>query len=115
MRVVHADFVTAALQIEAASVVTLDRVVCCYPSFEPLLDAAAARADRCLALTYPRDAWYVRAGLGLDNGKRWLARNAFRTVVHPVAAIEALIARAGFRLASRRETWVWSADVYVRR
>ncbi|HEV8393732.1 MAG TPA: class I SAM-dependent methyltransferase [Vicinamibacterales bacterium] len=115
IRVVHADFVAAASRIEAATVVTLDRVVCCYPSFEPLLDAAAARAERCLALSYPRDRWYVRAGMGLENGRRWLARNPFRTVVHPVAAIDALITRAGFRLASRRETWMWSVDVYVRR
>src|SRR5262249_51607764 len=57
---VHADFVEAASTIPSASVVTLDRVVCCYPSSEPLLDAAVAHAERGLALSYPRDIWYVR-------------------------------------------------------
>jgi SAM-dependent methyltransferase len=114
IRFIHADFVMAASELPSASIVTLDRVVCCYPSCEQLLDAAAAHADRCLALSYPRDVWYVRAGMALENGQRRLARNPFRTFVHPVDLIEDIITRAGFRLSSRRESWMWSADVYVR-
>ena len=111
---VHIDFVRAATQLAPAGVVTLDRVVCCYPSCQQLLDAALDRAEQCLALSYPRDVWYVRAATQLENGGRWLARNAFRTFVHSAAAIEATIGRAGFRLVSRHQTWMWSADVYVR-
>ena len=114
IRFIHADFVMAASELPSASIVTLDRVVCCYPSCEQLLDAAAAHADRCLALSYPRDVWYVRAGMALENGQRRLARNPFRTFVHPVERLEDIITRAGFRLSSRRESWMWSADVYVR-
>jgi SAM-dependent methyltransferase len=114
VRFVHADFVEAAPQLSSASVITLDRVVCCYPSCEQLLDAALGHAERCLALSYPRDVWYVRLGMMLENGQRWLARNPFRTFVHPLATIEDTIRRTGFGLASRRETWMWSADIYVR-
>jgi magnesium-protoporphyrin O-methyltransferase len=114
IRFVHADFVVAADELPSASIVTLDRVVCCYPSCRQLLDAVVAHADHCLALSYPRDVWYVRAGMGLENGQRWLTRNSFRTFVHPVSVIEDTITRAGLRLSSRRETWMWSADVYVR-
>ena len=105
--------VTAASELPSASIVTLDRVVCCYPSCQQLLDAAVARTERCVALSYPRDVWYVRAAMALENGQRWLARNSFRTFVHPVGLIEDIITRAGFRLSSRRESWMWSADVYV--
>jgi magnesium-protoporphyrin O-methyltransferase len=114
IRFIHADFVMAASELPSASIVTLDRVVCCYPSCEQLLDAAAAHAEQCLALSYPRDVWYVRAGMALENGQRRLARNPFRTFVHPVDRIEDIVTRAGFRLSSRRESWMWSADVYVR-
>jgi magnesium-protoporphyrin O-methyltransferase len=114
IRFVHADFVVVASELPSATLVTLDRVVCCYPSCTQLLEAAAAHADRCVALSYPRQAWYVRAASGLENGRRWLGRNPFRTFVHPVAAIEGTITGAGFRLSSRRESWTWSADVYVR-
>jgi SAM-dependent methyltransferase len=114
IRFVHADFVMAASEFPSASIVALDRVVCCYPSCEQLLDAAAAHAERCLALSYPRDEWYVRAGMALENGQRRLTRNSFRTFAHPVALIEDCVTRAGFELSSRRESWMWSADVYVR-
>jgi magnesium-protoporphyrin O-methyltransferase len=114
IRFIHADFVMAASELPSASIVTLDRVVCCYPSCKRLLDAAAAHAERCLALSYPRDAWYVRAGMALENGQRRLARNPFRTFVHPVDLIGDVITRAGFTLSSRRESWMWSADVYIR-
>jgi hypothetical protein len=43
-----------------------------------------------------------------------LARNPFRTFVHPVDLMDDIITGAGLRLSSRRETWMWSADVYVR-
>jgi SAM-dependent methyltransferase len=112
---VHADFVESASQLPSASVVALDRVVCCYPSWERLLDAALGHAERCLALSYPRNAWYVRLGMTLENGQRWLARNSFRTFVHPVQKIEETVRLAGFELSSRRETWMWSVDVYLRR
>jgi hypothetical protein len=56
----------------------------------------------------------VRAGMALENGQRRLARNPFRTFVHPLALIEDCITRAGFELSSRRASWMWSADVYVR-
>jgi SAM-dependent methyltransferase len=114
IRFVHADFVVAAPELPRASIVTLDRVVCCYPSCTALLDAAVAHAERCLAISYPRDVWYVRAAMGLENGQRRLARNVFRTFVHSVASIEETMTRAGLALASRRQSWMWSADVYLR-
>jgi hypothetical protein len=59
--------------------------------------------------------WYVRAGMALENGMRRLARNSFRTsFAHPVDLIEDTITRAGLKFSTRRESWMWSADVYVR-
>ena len=112
---VHADFVAIASDLPHATYVTLDRVVCCYPSYEPLLDSAVRHADLCLAVSYPRAMWYVRLGVTLENGQRWLARNPFRTFVHPPARMERMIRQQGFELFSRRETWMWSVDVYRRR
>jgi hypothetical protein len=79
-----------------------------------LLDAAIAHTERCLALSYPRAVWYVRGAIGLENGQRRLARNPFRTCVHPGGLRDEILSGAGLRLSSRRETWMWSADVYVR-
>ncbi len=115
IRLVHGDFVSVADRLPLASAVTLDRVVCCYPLYESLLNAALRRAERCLALSYPRDVWNARAAVRLENATRLLSRNPFRTFVHPVAQMERIIEYAGFELRSRRQTWMWSADVYTRR
>jgi magnesium-protoporphyrin O-methyltransferase len=114
VRFVHADFVSVAPELPAATVVTLDRVVCCYPSYEALLNAAAHHAQQRLALSYPRDVWYVRLGVMLENAHRRLKKNPFRTFVHPAARMEELIRSAGFEPSTRQETWMWSVDVYTR-
>ena len=108
------DFVGLASQLPRATVVTLDRVICCYPDYEPLLDEALAHTERCFAPSYPRDRWYVRIVLAAESAGRRLRGKAFRTYVHPAARMEEIIARAGFRLVSRRETWMWSAEVCLR-
>ena len=115
VRFVHADFVSVAPELPAATVVTLDRVVCCYPSHEALLNAAMRHAELCLALSYPRDVWYVRLGIKLENAQRRLTKNSFRTFVHPAARMEEVIRSAGFELSTRRETWMWSVDIFLRR
>jgi SAM-dependent methyltransferase len=112
VRFVQGDFVEIASQFLSADVVTLDRVVCCYPEYERLLDESARLAARCFALSYPRDVWYVRTWVGLQNYARQLCRNPFRTFVHSAAAVEDVIHRAGFELVSRSRTRTWCADVY---
>jgi len=60
VRFVHGDFVGIASQFLAAAIVTLDRVICCYPEYERLLDESVRHAGHHFALSYPRDVWYVR-------------------------------------------------------
>jgi SAM-dependent methyltransferase len=114
IRVLHADFVESASDLESASLVTLDRVVCCYPSADALLRTAAAHATRGVALSYPRDRWYVRMGIALENAGRRLTGNEFRSFAHRAPHLREIFDECGLHLRSRRETFVWSADVYVR-
>jgi 16S rRNA G966 N2-methylase RsmD len=111
---VHGDFLALAGQLAPSTVVTLDRVVCCYPFYEPLLEQALHHAARAVALSYPRDRWYVRLGVWLENALRRRRGNPFRTFVHPPSEMTRIIERAGFKLASRRRTLSWSADVFVK-
>ena len=108
------DFVDRAAAVRGADAVALDRVVCCYPDFARLLDAAAGRSRRIFALSYPRDRWFVRAVVTLGNSIRRWTKRAFRTFVHPEAGMAGLLAARGFHRVSRRETLAWCADVYVR-
>ena len=113
-RFVHGDFLDVAGQLPSADIVTLDRVVCCYPEYERFLEESLRHARRIFAFSYPLDLWYVRAWGGLQNVGRRITRNAFRSFIHPVSAMENVVRREGFRLLDRRSTRTWRADVYVR-
>jgi len=108
------DFVEVAAQIPAADIVTLDRVVCCYPGMEALVRLSAARSNRLYGLVYPRGEWWVRAVIWFENVIRRLTRNPFRSYVHSPKAMDGLIRSLGFALQSRVRTFVWEVVVYAR-
>jgi hypothetical protein len=97
-----------------ADVVTLDRVVCCYPNAEALLVAAAARTQQVLAFTYPRNRWYVRTMFALGNFWLRLTGKKFRAFVHAPERMAAILEAAGLACVTRRETLVWTLDLYQR-
>src|SRR5512146_1118324 len=47
---IYADFIDVAPDLPQADVVTLDRVVCCYPDFRGLLKAASEHSREALAM-----------------------------------------------------------------
>jgi magnesium-protoporphyrin O-methyltransferase len=108
------DFVETAPTLPDADVVTLDRVVCCYPDVDALLWAASARARRLIAFTYPRDRWYVRAAFALENLWLRLTRNPFRAFIHSPQQMASLLEAAGFARAAHRDSLAWSLDLFHR-
>jgi len=108
------DFALIAGTLPEADVVTLDRVVCCYPDAEALLGAAAARTRQLLAFTYPRDRWYVRALFAVVNLSMRLTGKEFRAFVHAPERMEAVLEAAGLVRNARREMLVWTFDLYRR-
>lgn len=111
---VQADFVSIAPTIPSADLVTLDRVVCCYPAYIPLLEQAAAHARCVLAMSYPRDRWTVRLALWAENLWRWFRRDPFRAYVHPARPMADLLQRNGLTRIRAASTWTWQIEVYAR-
>ncbi len=109
------DFAATADSLPDADIVTLDRVVCCYPDVEALLRGAAARARRMVAFTYPRDTWYVQASVMLENSWYWLRQDGFRAFVHSPERMASVLQSSGFVRAARHATLQWAFDLYSRR
>ena len=103
-------------------VVALNRVVCCYPSADALLDNALPAAGRVFALTAPVD----RGPMGVVN--RVLLRTAnvwyrlrerkfkgFRVFVHDLGALDRRVRGEGFeRVVAERVRATWHLAVYAR-
>lgn len=108
------DFVELAPEIPPADIVTLDRVICCYPNMEQLVSASASKARRFYGAVYPRDRWLTKAWVAVENFGRRITGSSFRTFVHSVAAIDALLERNGLKRRSVNDTFAWRVAVYAR-
>jgi hypothetical protein len=110
----HGDFVSVADDISVADVVVLDRVVCCYPDMQLLIAASTGRARRLYGITYPRDGWWVRVVIAVQNAVRRVRRNAFRVYVYSNPAIDDVIRHAGFSRLQHERGLVWVVALYER-
>jgi methyltransferase family protein len=109
------DFVALADAVGPADVVTLDRVICCYPDMEALVGRSADRAARLYGLVYPRDRWWVGLGVRVINLLMRVSRRAFRSYVHPTDAVDAVARQHGLTpRVARRAGPVWQVAVYAR-
>ncbi|MXY92510.1 MAG: methyltransferase domain-containing protein [Caldilineaceae bacterium SB0670_bin_27] len=111
---VHGDFTAAAEVISSADAVILDRVICCYPHLGQLLGASASKAERFLALSYPRERWWVRLAFGLFNVYLKIKRKDFRTFVHPHSEVHSIAARDGLTQVHAETEGFWQITVYER-
>ena len=111
---VDGDFVKRAGELEPADIVTLDRVVCCYPDMPALLGAAAPLARRALGLVFPRGTRFIRSGVALVNLIQRLRKHPFRVFVHDPAEIEALLQRHGLSRRYLRDGFLWRVVVFAR-
>jgi len=110
-----ADFVDAAESVEPADIVTLDRVVCCYPDMETLVALSAARARRLYALVYPRERTpWMRLARPVCNTWSRLRRCPLRFYLHPTAEIDRIVREAGLALRERHTTFLWQIAIYER-
>jgi 2-polyprenyl-3-methyl-5-hydroxy-6-metoxy-1,4-benzoquinol methylase len=110
----HGDFVMLADDIKPADIVTLDRVICCYPDMPALVDSSVAHARQAYGLVYPRDVWWTRQGARMLNAYFRLRRHSFRTFIHSAESVHARVVAQGFQLQFRQLTAVWQVQVYTR-
>lgn len=114
VRLLTGDFVELAPDIEVSDLVTLDRVVCCYPHGRALLAASAARARRLYGLAFPRERFLVRVGVGLINLIQRVRRSPFRVYVHSTAMVAAELSRQGLHPVWETTTTLWRVALWER-
>jgi SAM-dependent methyltransferase len=103
------DIAEEPAPVEPADVVVLNRVVCCYPDYERLLGAAAARAQRLLVFSYPRPWLLARAFARLVNLAMRARRREFRVYIHRPEAMLAVVEEHGLRPTFQHRGVVWHA------
>jgi hypothetical protein len=92
----------------------LNRVVCCYPDYGRLLDAAAAHARRSLVFSHPPRNAVSRAVVAAQNLGFRVKRSDFRTFAHPPSAMLAVLRDRGLDPAFTHKGVVWQVTGLVR-
>lgn len=110
----HGDFVVLAENVSPADIVTLDRVICCYHDMEKLVELSASRARKFYGLVFPRDVWWVKLWLAVENLYYRVRKNPYRGFVHPTRAVEEIIRKKGLKRSFYRRTPIWQVVVYTR-
>ncbi|MGH2473307.1 MAG: class I SAM-dependent methyltransferase [Candidatus Limnocylindria bacterium] len=108
------DFASDGDEVGSADIVVLHRVICCYPDMEALVRASADHANRILALSFPSDRWWWRAGQWLSRGWFRLRGCAFRLHLHDPRKILATAESSGLRPILQRRGFVWQIAVMER-
>ncbi|MFK5889365.1 MAG: methyltransferase domain-containing protein [Flavobacteriaceae bacterium] len=109
------DFTDVHSQIEAHDIVTLDKVICCYPFVENLLKTSLSKAKTYYALVYPQANFLSRTTVWFLNMTLKIRGNPFRTFIHDQKVIDRLIASAGFTEIYKGSTFLsWQIHLYKR-
>jgi SAM-dependent methyltransferase len=110
----HADFAQTPEAFEPADVVIMDRVICCYPYLNQLLGAAAHRAYRYLALSFPVEAWWTRPAFWCIDAVLTVFGSKYRPFLHPHSNVVALAIAAGLQPVHSDRSGIWQIMVFVR-
>jgi magnesium-protoporphyrin O-methyltransferase len=112
----------AQVRLDRYDVVLLNRVVCCYPEVNALLDNSLSAARHIYAFTAPPSSGlagaFARVQTRLANSWfriRDTKFRGFRAHVHDLNAIDRRVREAGFRPIVRgRRRMVWHLAIYER-
>ncbi|MES0491049.1 MAG: class I SAM-dependent methyltransferase [Leptospirales bacterium] len=106
------DFVDLSTELPPADIITLDKVVCCYPNIESLLSSVAAKSTGVVALSFPQEWLVLKIMLGVMNFFRMLRKNDFRNYVHPSSRVSSIFENAGFTQTSVNNTGIWQIYLF---
>src|SRR5216683_5153184 len=108
------DFAEAGNEVEAADVVVMNRVICCYPDMPKLAGAAAEHAKDMLVMSFPNERWWTQLGLSFANFGFRVIRLQFRVFLHPPELIEAAVQQHGFRTRFNERGLLWQVNAFER-
>jgi magnesium-protoporphyrin O-methyltransferase len=108
------DIAATPDEVEAADLVALHRVVCCYPDFERLLGAAADHCRQRLAFSHPPRNLFSRSLVAMENTGRRLTGKTFRVFAHPPAAMVGVVADRGLRPMFEHRGLLWQVEGLAR-
>ncbi len=109
------DFTAKAEDIPVVNHVTLDKVICCYPDYEAILQLACTKSTNTVTLSYPMDGFIADFFRGFMVLGMKLRGNPFKPYIHRVASVRELMNTNGFELNEGELSFPWHIETYSKR
>ena len=108
----------ARIDLPPRDVIVLDKVICCYPEADVLIQNSVRAANSTYAFVLPfSSGWQgilARFAIRVENGIRRVRGQPFRAYVHDVGRIEGRIAKAGLERVAWARRLIWYVAVHER-
>lgn len=108
------DFLKHQAIIQSSDLVTLDKVICCYPDYHRLVTTSLRKATKWYAYVIPVDSWWFRCLHYVEEIRDRLKGDRFKFYIHPPHRIEALVKAEGFTKIAQRKEREWLIAVFER-
>ena len=110
----HGDFTIMASDVDAADIVTLDKVICCYDDMSELVGLSSKLARKIYAVIYPRDVWWTKLAFLMMNFYSTIKGSSFRTFIHPTQKVEEIIFGNGLKRNYYATTLIWQVAIFTK-
>ena len=112
MQFIYSDFNDCHQEIEKHDIVTMARVVCCYPNAVELINNSTSKAIQFYGLIYPRGGFIAQVVQKIMNFGLYLRRNPFRVFNHSEELIDKTIRNNGFEKIYYGSAFPWRIALY---
>ena len=108
----------ASVALPTTDVVIMDKILCCYSEWEPLLKNAMGSTREMIGFIVPRDEgvakWPFRLGVRVVNFFQRRSK-AIQFYLHPLDRVDETLKASGFLLRRRRASRFWLVFLYSRK
>ena len=108
------DCIDVYKEIENSDFITLDKVVCCYPNYEEIIESTCKKAISYVSLSYPMDGIISRIIRGFIVVFLILKKNPYRPYIHSVKEIRNKFKEMGYQRMNHNLAFPWHVETYSR-
>jgi len=108
------DFVDQKNLLPQVDHVTMDKVICCYPDYNAIIDLACQKATKSISLSYPMDGWIADAFRAIGVLVIKLKGIPFKPYIHRVSSLRSTFEKNGFKLKEQDLAFPWHVETYVK-
>ncbi len=109
------DFTTKAKELPKVDHVTLDKVICCYPDYESIINQACTKTLNTVSLSYPMDGSIANIFRSMGVLFMKLTGNPFKPYIHNVSSVRKLFIENGFKVKEKELSFPWHIETYAKK